>query len=158
MKPSKREKLDEIRRKIAKTTTPILLDRCKDTLNRFLYDEMKSGSIMMSQQRAEEVVFILDKLKNLEVYPDLLNEIVQEDPSPSQSLASNTGLQNSGASQSKLECLKGTKGHLFYFIPIFAEFITSHEEMIKEALKDIFLEIARSNGVHSNLSLTATQI
>ena len=63
MKPNKKEKLEEIRRKIAKTTTQILLDRCKDTLNRFLYDEMKSGSIMMSQQRAEEVVFILEKLK-----------------------------------------------------------------------------------------------
>ena len=85
MKPSKKEKLEEIRRKIAKTTTPILLDRCKDTLNRFLYDEMKSGSIMMSQQRAEEVVFILEKLKNLEVYPELLNEIVQEDTSKLQS-------------------------------------------------------------------------
>ena len=159
MKPSKKEKLDEIRRKIARTTTPILLERCKDTLNRFLYDEMKTGLIMMSQQRAEEVVFILDKLKTLEIYPDLLNEIVQEDTSSnkiedsqiSKQYSNNKNLSSS-KNESRYECLKGTKGHLFYFLPIFAEFITSHEEIIKEALKDIFLEIAMSNGIHSNLT------
>ena len=75
----KKIKLEEIRKKIARTTTPILLERCKDTLQKFLYDEMRSGSIMMSQQRAEEVVFIMEKLKELEVYPGLLNEIIQEE-------------------------------------------------------------------------------
>lgn len=150
---NKREKLEEIRRKIAKTTTPILLERCKDTLKKFLYDEMKSGPIMMSQQRAEEVVFIMEKLRKLEVYPNLLNEIVED------KLPANAGTIQEEAfkkqKEARNECLKSIKGHLFLLVPLFSEFITSKEEMVKEPLKDLFVEIALANGINSKLTLTS---
>jgi hypothetical protein len=153
MNENKREKLEEIRRKIAKTTTPILLERCKETLKKFLYDEMKSGTIMMSQQRAEEVVFIIEKLRKLEVYPNLLNEIVEDKLPPNAGKIQEEAFEKQ--SEARNECLKSTKGHLFLLVPLFAEFITSKEEMVKESLKDVFVEIALANGIHSKLNLTS---
>ena len=38
-------KINEIRRKIASITTPVLIHRCRDTLKKFANDELKSGSI-----------------------------------------------------------------------------------------------------------------
>lgn len=97
---------------------------------------------MISQMRAEEVVFIMDKLRTLEVYPNLLNEIVTEDVS----------MENVYLSEQQLrerdECLKSTKGHLFYLIPLFSEFIGSEEKLIKLPLMKIFTEIALSKGIH----------
>lgn len=72
----KAEKLEEIKRKIAKTTIPILLERCKDSLSKFLYDH---GFTTMSMQRVEEGIFILKKLKDLEVYPDVVCDLVNDD-------------------------------------------------------------------------------
>lgn len=149
---NKTEKLESIKRKIAKTTTPILLERCKDTLHKFLYDEMKSGTMLMGQQRAKEVVFILEKLKNLDVYPNLLNEIVEDNKD--QELPEEQKLSEAQL-ETRKESLKSVKGHLFYFIPLFSEFITSKEELIKDALKDIFLELALANGIHEKLTLSS---
>lgn len=146
MNENKQAKIEEIRKKIARTTTPILLERCRDTLQKFLYDEMRAGSIMMSQQRAEEVVFIMEKLMELEVYPDLLNEIIQEDKKAKKPIFNEEQLDERNA------ILKTTKGHLYLFIPLFTEFITSKEDMIKDALKNIFMEIASSKGIHENLT------
>ncbi|CAI2383397.1 unnamed protein product [Moneuplotes crassus] len=149
MKESKRLKLEEIRKKIAKTTTPVLLERCQETLSKFLYDEMKSGSIMMSQQRAEEVVFIMEKLKELEIYPNLLNEIVIDN--------SKAPTLTEEQMRARNETLGSTKGHLYLLIPLFSEFITSREDMIKDMLKEIFMEIALSKGIHDHMKFSNVQ-
>jgi hypothetical protein len=39
----------KIKIKIAKMSTPILIKRCKDTLKKFLDDEIKSGSMPLSR-------------------------------------------------------------------------------------------------------------
>ena len=61
--------LREIKLKIAKIATPILVNRCKQTLKKFIKDEQKVGSVGLSKARTNEVVFILDKLRNLDCYP-----------------------------------------------------------------------------------------
>ena len=60
----------EIKKKIANSTTPILINRCKDTLKKYSHDEQKSGSISLPRQRINECVFILEKLRTLDCYPD----------------------------------------------------------------------------------------
>jgi hypothetical protein len=65
----------EIKTKIAKTTIPILVNRCKETLKKFLSDE-KKASIMINQNRIDEVVFILKKLVQLEVYSELIPGLI----------------------------------------------------------------------------------
>jgi hypothetical protein len=59
----------EIKLKIARIATPILINRCKQTLKKFIKDEKKVGSVGMSKSRISEVVFILDKLSELDCYP-----------------------------------------------------------------------------------------
>ena len=61
--------IKEIKLKIARIATPILINRCKQTLKKFIKDEKKVGSVGMSKSRISEVVFILDKLSELDCYP-----------------------------------------------------------------------------------------
>jgi hypothetical protein len=55
-----------IRQRIALMTTPILVNRCKLTLLKFVSDEKKSGSVQLARVRVNEVQFILSKLQMLE--------------------------------------------------------------------------------------------
>jgi len=56
----------EIRKKIAQIAHPILVNRCKICLVKFISDEQKSGSVRLPGQRVSEVSFILRKLHELE--------------------------------------------------------------------------------------------
>ena len=56
----------EIRKKISIIATPILVNRCKICLKKFIADEQKAGNVRLSQQRVQEVAFILRKLYELE--------------------------------------------------------------------------------------------
>jgi hypothetical protein len=60
----------KIKEKIAKMCTPILIKRCKEILKKFLADEIKSGSMPLSRSRLEDIKYVLDKLKKLEIYPE----------------------------------------------------------------------------------------
>jgi len=53
----------------------MILNRCKDTLRKFLADE-KKAAYMISQTWIDEVVFIFESLKDLDVYPDLIPQII----------------------------------------------------------------------------------
>lgn len=55
-----------MKRKISAQTTPILINRCKDILQKFSQDEQCSGSIKLPQSRVLEVVFVLKELQLLQ--------------------------------------------------------------------------------------------
>jgi hypothetical protein len=57
----------KIKEKIAKMCTPILIKRCKEILKKFLADEIKSGSMPLSRSRLEDIKYVLEKLKKLEI-------------------------------------------------------------------------------------------
>lgn len=61
----------EIRKKIATITTPVLINRCRDSLKKYAYDEQKSGSISLPRQRINEACFVLEKLRALDCYPEV---------------------------------------------------------------------------------------
>lgn len=65
------KRIHEIRRKIAIITTPVLINRCRDTLKKYANDEQKSGQMSLPRQRVSEVVFILEKLRQLDCYPEV---------------------------------------------------------------------------------------
>ena len=98
----------------------------------------------MSLQKVDEAAFILSKLKDLEVYPDVICDLVQDDEKFKES---NIPKWNENQLEFRYQCLKGTKAHLFLLIPLFSELITSKEDMIKDSLKDIFLEIAKASAI-----------
>jgi hypothetical protein len=55
--------------RIARIATPILINRCRQTLRKFVTDEIKVGSLSMPRNRINEAVFILDRLKTLDCFP-----------------------------------------------------------------------------------------
>ena len=114
--------------KISKMCTPILLKRCKDTMKKYLDDEIKSGAMPLSRNRIEEIKFILEHLKNLEIFPySNFNE--------------KNNLNNFTDSINK-----SNKGHLFVLHNILSEFITTKENDIKILVKDIFKIISHEMG------------
>ena len=132
----------KIKEKIAKMCTPILIKRCKEILKKFLADEIKSGAMPLSRSRLEDIKYVLDKLKKLEIYPDY-NKI--ED-------------MNGKKEENKIEeddeqkdimgfILKKKKSHLISLLPLLSEFITTKENEIKILVKDIFKIISSELGI-----------
>ena len=67
------ENFIKIKIKISKMCTPILIKRLEGVLKKFLEDEMKSGDMPLSRNRINEMKEILEKIKNLDLYPDFLS-------------------------------------------------------------------------------------
>lgn len=59
----------QIRVKIAKIATPVLINRCLQTLRKFIKDEAKVGAVGIPKQRVNEIVFILENLRDLDSWP-----------------------------------------------------------------------------------------
>lgn len=113
--PSSQKRIYDIRKKIATITTPVLINRCRDSLKRYVSDEQKSGSTALPRQRVSEVVFILEKLRLLDCYPE-----------------------------TQPPHYKSKKGHLVQLMPIFADLVLSNESGLKEHLRQIFLDISEA--------------
>lgn len=79
----------------------------------------------MYRSRLTEVAFILERLKSLEIYPNLLVDENEQIP----------------------QHLRGKKSHLIQLLPLLADCVTSKEAELKEYLKDIFFEISKELGI-----------
>jgi hypothetical protein len=132
----------KIKEKIAKMCTPILIKRCKEILKKFLADEIKSGSMPLSRSRLEDIKYVLDKLKKLEIYPEY-NKI--------DDISWNNKEENVEKEQNEQEImnfiLKKKKSHLISLLPLLSEFITTKENEIKILVKDIFKIISSELGI-----------
>jgi hypothetical protein len=49
----------------------VLINRCRETLKKYANDEMKSGNMSLPRQRVSEAAFILEKLRQLDCYPEI---------------------------------------------------------------------------------------
>ena len=129
----------KIKEKIAKMCTPILIKRCKEILKKFLADEIKSGSMPLSRSRLEDIKYVLDKLKKLEIYPEY-NKIDE--------MSGNKKEINYENGQEVMNfILKKKKSHLISLLPLLSEFITTKENEIKILVKDIFKIISSELGI-----------
>ena len=126
------EEFVTIKIKIAKMSTPILIRRCRDMMRKFLDDEIKSGAMPLSRTRLEELKFVLDNIRTLDVYPDFLELSKKKE--------NNELCVMDVVAQSK-------KAHLFFLHPILAEFITTKETDIKMIIRDIFKLISTQMGI-----------
>jgi serine/threonine protein kinase len=118
----------EIRIKISKMCTPILLKRSIEIIKKYIDDEIKSGAMPLSRNRIEEIKYILEELKNLEIFPDSEINESKEINNFTEAIA------------------KSKKGHLFVLHNILSEFITTKENDIKILVKDIFKIISHEMG------------
>ena len=78
--------------------------------------------------------FVLEKMKNLEIYPNYLN--VEE--------GDNISCGNNNVMDI---VMKNKKSHLFSLLPFLSEFITTREHDIKIIIKDIFKIITQEIGI-----------
>ena len=130
----------KIKEKIAKMCTPILIKRCKEILKKFLADEIKSGSMPLSRSRLEDIKYVLEKLKKLEIYPDY-NKIEDIRGKKEIKMEENDQQEIIGF------ILKKKKSHLISLLPLLSEFITTKENEIKILVKDIFKIISAELGI-----------
>ena len=132
----------KIKEKIAKMCTPILIKRCKEILKKFLSDEIKSGAMPLSRSRLEDIKYVLDKLKKLEIYPDYNKiEDLKEKKEENKIEENNEQQEIIGF------ILKKKKSHLISLLPLLSEFITTKENEIKILVKDIFKIISSELGI-----------
>ena len=126
----------KIKVKIAKMCTPILIKRCKETLKKFLDDEIKSGSMPLSRSRLEDIKFVLEKLKLLEIYPDYIYIDEKE-------------LEEKKNKEKDMMdfILMKKKSHLISLLPLLSEFITTKENEVKIIVKEIFRIISSELGI-----------
>lgn len=108
--------ISEIKLKIARIATPILINRCKQTLKRFIKDEQKVGSVGLSKSRISEVVFILDKLRDLDCYPTSQMQRLSSASYGSQRLS------NASVAGGNFK-----KSHLIELMPMLSELILNNE-------------------------------
>ena len=119
----------QIRIKISKMCTPILLKRSIEIIKKYIDDEIKSGAMPLSRNRIEEIKYILEELKNLEIFPDSEINESKEINNFTEAIA------------------KSKKGHLFVLHNILSEFITTKENDIKMLIKQIFKIISLEMGI-----------
>ena len=129
----------KIKEKIAKMCTPILIKRCKEILKKFLSDEIKSGSMPLTRSRLEDIKYVLDKLKKLEIYPEY-NKIEEISGNKKE-------VQFENEQDIMNFILKKKKSHLISLLPLLSEFITTKENEIKILVKDIFKIISSELGI-----------
>jgi len=108
--------------KVAKNVFPILMNRCREVLLKFIIDDKKSGTLPIARSRLVEVSLILQQLKNLELNPEIDE---QEEKGPH----------------------RGKKRHLLKLFPLLCDCITTRENEMKEQLKEIFHEAAKELGL-----------
>ena len=85
------------------------------------------------RSRLEDIKYVLDKLKNLEIYPNYLNFDGNE-------------ISNENITMMDI-IMKNKKSHMFHLLPLLSEFITTKENDIKLIIKDIFRSITSEIGI-----------
>ena len=113
------KKFVEIKKDISKNTLPILFKTCKDKINEFIENEKKENNNINMK---DEIIIILEGLKNLDSYCSELKYIPQNDIIKS--------------------CINNKKGHLFMMHRYFNKLIFSKDEDIKKKIFEIFEVIA----------------
>jgi hypothetical protein len=98
-------------------------------------DEIKVGSLAMPRQRINEAVFILERLRTLDCYPQSFSKVDLMAISPLERTVLASPLQCS---------ISNKKGHLIELMPVFADLVMSNEAGLKENLRYIFIEISKA--------------
>lgn len=132
------DEFNRIKAKINKITTPILIRKCREILKKYVDDENKSGLMPLSRNRVEDVKFVLENLKTLDI---ISNTSESDDPEviTNLDLASNNYFQNA--------VVLSRKAHLFNLIHTFSDLVMTKENDIRLIVKEIFKII--SNEIYS---------
>jgi len=109
------------RRRVASICLPLLLSRCRSTLVEYIADEELRGNLPFQRFREEELLYILRKLLNLQLWPGTLWAALSSSPSQHavQQPPIETSLDPKGLITDAVR--RSSKAHLFHFYHIFCE-------------------------------------
>jgi len=117
--------------KIGKICTTLLIQKMIELLKKFREDEIKLGDMPLNRVRIQEVVMLLQKVKTLEVFPNI--DVFDEDKDIKKDNNENITFFDVASKSKKI--------HLFYLQPILNDFIDTKEKEVKNLVKEIFNEI-----------------
>ena len=121
--------------KIAKICSTLLIQKIIEIFKKFREDEIKSGDMPLSRKRTKEIVDLLIKIKDFEMFPNI-NIIEKEEQQEKKEEITIFDIIS-----------KNKKIHLFYVQPILNDFIDTKEKEIKNLIKEIFKEITNIIGM-----------
>ncbi|KAI9311027.1 hypothetical protein BX666DRAFT_2000015 [Dichotomocladium elegans] len=119
----------EVRRRIARATVPVLLERCETILRNYTADEPLLGRCpfprYLNGVRKEEILFFLKQSIKLKLQKDIL------------------GYNETDQGVARQLLLSGPRGHLFYLYPTLCKMITCDDSAVVALIRDC-LEVAGS--------------
>ncbi|KZT66278.1 hypothetical protein DAEQUDRAFT_470892 [Daedalea quercina L-15889] len=112
------------RRRMAALSLPSLLERCRATLVNYVADEGLRGNLPFPRAREEELLYVLQKLLRLQLWPGTLWAALSE--SPSQYCVEQPAIDPSlEPAQLIADAVKRSpKAHLFHFYPVLCEIVS----------------------------------
>lgn len=116
--------------KIAQIIVPLLINKCKEVLQKLIVDDKKSGTLPLARSRLAEVSYLLEQLFILEIHPEIHLDINDD--------------------KEKITFQSSKKRHLLKLFPLFCDCITVKEPELKEKLKEIFHLIGKEIGLESS--------
>eukprot|EP00757_Euglenozoa_sp_SAG-D1_P007198 gene7198-365_t len=122
--------------RVGSIALPIVIDKCQGILLKYLEDDRKSGKCPMPKCRHEEVVFVFNSLKKLELHSSVYELIKDEDD-----LAS------------RCPAAFGPKGLVLRLLPVLTEFVDCEDASLKSALKDLLKVVNSELGFGSGWAI-----
>ncbi|OCH93573.1 hypothetical protein OBBRIDRAFT_885401 [Obba rivulosa] len=112
------------RRRVAALSIAPLLERCRMTLVEFVADESLRGNLPFPRVREEELLYVLQKLHVLRLWPGTLWAALSASPSAFsvEQPAVDTTLEPAQLIADTIK--RSTIAHLFHFYPIFCEIVS----------------------------------
>ncbi|CCL98022.1 uncharacterized protein FIBRA_00015 [Fibroporia radiculosa] len=117
------------RKRVAALCIPTLLERCRMTLVEYIADESLRGNLPFPRIREEELLYVLQKLHRLELWPGTLWAALSESPSKYCEELPNID-QSLQPTQLITDAVKRSrKAHLFHFYSVLCEIVSIPRKM-----------------------------
>ncbi|TFY62206.1 hypothetical protein EVJ58_g4016 [Rhodofomes roseus] len=112
------------RRRLAALSLPSMLERCRATLVNYVADETLRGNLPFPRAREEELLYVLQKLLRLQLWPGTLWAALSD--VPSQYCVDQPAIDQSlEPAQLIADAVKRSpKAHLFHFYPVLCEIVS----------------------------------
>eukprot|EP01017_Pseudomicrothorax_dubius_P034947 TRINITY_DN4845_c0_g4_i1.p1 TRINITY_DN4845_c0_g4~~TRINITY_DN4845_c0_g4_i1.p1 ORF type:complete len:332 (-),score=74.83 TRINITY_DN4845_c0_g4_i1:61-1056(-) len=135
---------DEASRRMSDITLPTLLRRCEAVIRSFLAEERRMGALAVKKQSLDELLFVLDQLRRLELPAGVITAIPSDTVDGNHN-ASKLVLRSGPLVDSAL--LKGNKPHLVYLLPALVACASVREEEAKSHLQAVLEEFLSQLGL-----------
>ena len=133
-----KDKFIENQIKIGKICSTLLIQKIIEIFKKFREDEMKSGDMPLSLNRIKDIVYLLKKIKDFEMFPNI-NKIEKEEQKEKKEEKEEITIFDIISKSKKI--------HLFYLQPILNDYIDTKEKDIKNLVKEIFKDITNIIGM-----------